>query len=91
MRVNPGVVNNPAALDALRDLAVGRAYSQGLLTQEATRAPFSESPGSTYGSLSPKTPEASAEQIAIGQRLGLTAEQISKTNALFEKYGVYRG
>lgn len=95
MSVNPGVVNNPQALETLKTLAIGRAVESGKLNlaqKSPQLVPFSESPGYPMAPFTPSNQQFAADPRAVqfGQRLGIKPEIINKTHEVFERNGVYR-
>ena len=92
MSVNPGVVNNPQALDTLRSLAVAKAVESGQLNLGQTQPslPFTETPGSPLGTLRPQTPQADPRAVEVGRLLGIDPKVTHKVHEVFDRNGVYR-
>lgn len=88
------VVNNPQQLDLLRQVAIGRAYEQGMLQQSsAPQVPFSESAGSIFSANQRQQQQAASahpDAIEFGRRLGLSPDVINKVDNVFTRNGVYR-
>lgn len=94
MRVNPGVVNNPDALNTLRTLALGKAAETGKLQFSSSQQnlPFSENPGSPLSGMFPNntTVQADPRAVSVGKLLGIDPKVINKTHEVFQRNGVYR-
>lgn len=92
MRANPGVVNNPQALDLLRSLAVAKSVESGTLNLGAPQPtlPFTEQPGAPLGYARPQAPQADPRALQFGKLLGIDEKVTNKVHEVFERNGVYR-
>lgn len=89
MAQNPGVVNNPASLDLLRQMAIGKAYETGVFNQAPAQTPFSESAGSGFN-FTPQGSMPDSATLQVGRLLGLDDKTTANIHNVFEKNGVYR-